>query len=105
QVIDGGHYEPDAAAGIAYILYFAHQALSQTEGYASSEDLDKYLNGAIWSMNYLDRIDFNPAYEIFHLFSPYIAARMNVEQGTNYNITKLMNDAVSGDAKARSGWG
>lgn len=105
QVIDGGHYEPDAAAGIAYILYFAHQALSQTEGYATSEDLDKYLNGAIWSMNYLDRIDFNPAYEIFHLFSPYIAARMNVEQGTNYNITKLMNDAVSGDAKARSGWG
>ena len=38
-------------------------------------------------------------------FGAYVAARMNAEQGTQYDVTKLLNWTFDGTATNREGWG
>ncbi|OLS16808.1 MAG: hypothetical protein HeimC3_51280 [Candidatus Heimdallarchaeota archaeon LC_3] len=86
--------EPDAAAAISWLEYMA---------YLKYQD-PKYLVAAEWGLQFLDELDFNPLYEILLPYGAYIAARINAEVGTTYDISKIINWAF-GPAEARSGWG
>ncbi|MDR1093324.1 MAG: hypothetical protein LBL66_04165 [Clostridiales bacterium] len=89
----------DSAAGFAYILYSAYamnRALPENERHASASEIEQFRLGAIWSMDYLERIDFNPFYEVLAFLAPYLAARMNAEQGTDYNVAKMFDWGFSG---------
>lgn len=90
----GGWSQPDAAAGTANILYYAYQIFGNS----------KYLTYAKYCMNYLDKLDNNPYYENMLIEASYVAARMNAEVGTNYNIAKYLNWITGTDSSVRN-WG
>lgn len=107
---DGNWYEPDAAAGMAYILYSAYSLNNNLlkegkQAYATEEEIEKFREAAVWSMNYLEKLDTSPFYEVLTFFAPYLAARMNVEQGTNYDVYKMYSWLMDGSSSVRSGWG
>ncbi len=76
-----GVKEPEAAGAIGWILYQAYKITHNK----------KYLIGAELSLGFLNDRKENPSYEIQLPYGVYIAARMNAEQGTDYNIEKMMN--------------
>ncbi len=78
---DQGVPEPEAAGAIAWILY---NAFTQTLN-------PKYLVGAEWAMEYIDDLFINPSYELQLPYGVYMAARMNAEIGTQYNVEKMIN--------------
>ncbi len=73
--------EPEAAGAIAWILYHAWQETGQT----------RYRVGAEWALEFLNHYPENPSYELQLPYGVYIAARMNAELGTTYNLEKLVN--------------
>ncbi len=73
--------EPEVAGAIAYILYNAFKVTGEK----------KYLAGAELSLEFLDSLIENPAYEIQLPYGVITAARMNAEIGTNYNLYKMLN--------------
>ncbi len=75
------HNEPEAAGAIAWILYNAFKVTGN----------QKYRIGAELAMEFLNSLTFNPAYELQLYYGVYTAARMNAEQGTNYDVTKMLN--------------
>jgi hypothetical protein len=87
--------EPDAAAGMALLEYWA---------YAKFKD-PKYLEAARWSMDFLQREQGNPSYEVLSYYAPYMAARMNAELNESYDIDKMINWVFSGGSEVRDGWG
>ena len=87
--------QPDAAAGHAWVLYSAYKKFGDK----------RYLKGAINAMNALESNKINPTYELLMPFGAYLAARMNVEQGTNFDVEKLMGWTFDGTAVCREGWG
>ncbi|MBQ8885787.1 MAG: hypothetical protein IJY62_05425 [Clostridia bacterium] len=104
---NSGQRNADSAAGFAYILYSAYkmnEALPVDERLATEAEMENFLLGAKWSMDYLERIDFSPFYEVLVYLAPYMAARMNAEEGTNYNVAKMYHWAFS-DSAVRGGWG
>jgi hypothetical protein len=64
----------------------------------------KYLDAAKWCMDYYERLDKNPYYEISLSLGPYIASMMNAEVGTNYDAVKYF-DWLLKDSDARIGYG
>lgn len=86
-VYNGSWRENDAPAAIGWVEYMAYVKTGNT----------KYLTGARWCMEYLQAQGTNPLYDILY-YAPYIAARMNLEQGTSYDITKLINWCLNGRA-------
>lgn len=110
EPVAGNWREPDAAAGIAYVLYSAYSLntllLEAGEpAYATESEIEQFRLGAIWCMNFLERIDYSPFYEVLTFLAPYLAARMNAEQGTSYNVAKMVGWTVNGNSAVRSGWG
>lgn len=87
--------QPDVAAGHAYVLYSAYKKFGDP----------RYLKGAISAMKALESEKINPAYELLMPFGAYVAARMNAEQGTNFDIAKMLNWTFDGTAVCREGWG
>lgn len=87
--------QEDVAAGYAYILYGAWVRFGD----------EKYLRAAKNALKVLESQKENRSYEILMTFSPYMAARMNAEAGTSYDVQKLMNWSFDGDAVGREGWG
>jgi hypothetical protein len=87
--------QQDAAAGHAFVLYSAYQKF----------DDPKYLEGAKSSLEAILNQDKNYFYEILMPFGAYVAARMNAEQGTDYDYTNLLNWTFNGDSVCRDGWG
>ncbi len=79
--LEEGVKEPEAAGAIAWILYQAY--------YVTGDP--KYRKGAEWAMEFLDNWGTNPAYEIQLPYGAYIAARMNAELGTTYDVEKIVN--------------
>ncbi|MCX6173137.1 MAG: T9SS type A sorting domain-containing protein [Ignavibacteriales bacterium] len=73
--------EPEASGAIAWILYNAFTVTGE----------QKYRIGAELAMEYLNSLGSNPAYEIQLPYGTYLAARMNAELGTNYDIEKMVN--------------
>jgi hypothetical protein len=84
----------DGAAGTAAIELWAHARFGDT----------KYLEAAKWSMDYLERSDSSLFYEFLPQMVPYIAARMNAQFGTDYDVRKYF-DWIVGGSVARPGWG
>jgi len=73
--------EPEAAGAIAWILY---NAFVETNA-------PNYRIGAEWAMEFLDGLTSNPSYELQLAYGVYLAARMNAEIGTTYDVEKLIN--------------
>ncbi len=88
-----GVAEPEGAGTIGWILYQAYTKTGQR----------KYLDGAKMAINYLSGLSFNPAYEIELPYGTFMAAKMNAEMGTNYNIQKMIN--WSFDQSSERNWG
>lgn len=87
--------QEDAAAGHAYVLYAAYQKFQEP----------KYLEGAKSSLEALLNQKENRFYEILMPFGAYVAARMNAEQGTNYDFSKILDWTFDGTSVCREGWG
>lgn len=78
---DAGVHEPEAAGAIAWLLYNAYIKTGVT----------KYRIGAEWAMEFLNTLTSNPAYELQLSYGAYLAARMNAELGTTYDVEKIVN--------------
>ena len=88
-----GVAEPEGAGTIAWMLYHAYTQTGKK----------KYLEGAQMAISYLSGVNFNPAYEIELPYGTFIAAKMNAELGTKYNIQKMIN--WSFDLSSERNWG
>jgi hypothetical protein len=88
-----GVKEPEAAGGIGWLLYHAYLGTGET----------KYLDGAQMSMEFLSNQTSNPSYELQLPYGAFIAAKMNAELGTSYDITKIINWTF--DRGSLRGWG
>jgi hypothetical protein len=90
-------YQQDAAGGHAWVLYSAYKKFGDK----------RYLNGAESATQALINQKESRFYEILLPFGAYTAARLNAEQGTHYDVTKLLNWTFDGcQAKdGRYGWG
>ncbi len=87
--------QQDAAAGHAFVLYSAYQKFNDS----------KYLEGAKSSLETLLNQKQNYFYEILMPFGAYVAARMNAEQGTDYDFLKILDWTFEGSSVCREGWG
>jgi hypothetical protein len=87
--------QQDAAAGHAFVLYSAYQKFKNP----------RYLEGAKSSLEALLSEEENYFYEILMPFGAYIAARMNAEQNTNYDYSKILDWTFDGSSVCREGWG
>ncbi|PKP48923.1 MAG: hypothetical protein CVT94_07010 [Bacteroidetes bacterium HGW-Bacteroidetes-11] len=90
-------WQQDAAGGHAYVLYSAYQKFGD----------ERYLEGAKSSTEALVNQKESRFYEILLPFGAYTAARLNAEQGTSYDVTKLLNHTFDGcqSKDGRYGWG
>ena len=84
----------EGAAGTAAIELWAHAVFGDA----------KYLEAAMWSMDYLERSTSSLFYEILPQLAPYLAARMNAQFGTDYDVGKYF-DWILGGSAVRPGWG
>ncbi|WNH11157.1 hypothetical protein [Thalassobellus suaedae] len=87
--------QEDAAAGHAYVLYAAYQKFQDP----------KYLKGAKSSLEALLAQNDNRFYEILMPFGAYVAARLNAEEDTNYDYSKILEWTFNGTPECREGWG
>lgn len=100
-IINGRWTEPDAAAAMAYVCYATWLRHHQPA----------HLNAARWAMDSLERrtlADGNPLYEFSLYCAPALAARMNREQGTRYDVRKLLAWCLGkndGQQSTRPYWG
>ncbi|MEI6412302.1 MAG: LamG-like jellyroll fold domain-containing protein [Bacteroidota bacterium] len=91
-LIDGVK-EPEAAGPYAWVLYHAWKKTGNPE----------YLKGAEWAMEFLSNWQSNPSYELQLPYGTYIAAKMNAELGTKYDVEKMVNWSFNrGELR---GWG
>lgn len=88
-----GVTEPEAAGAFAWILYHAYRETGNPE----------YLKGAEWSLEFLNQLSENPSYELQLPYGIYIAAKMNAEIGTDYDMEKMVNWPF--DRGPLRGWG
>lgn len=78
---DNGEWiEPDAAAGIALIQYYAYEKFQDR----------KYIKATELCMNYLDEFQRNPGYELLYLYLPYLSARLNALEKYHFDTPKYM---------------
>ncbi len=87
--------QEDVAAGHAYVLYSAYQKFHDP----------KYLKGAKSSLEALLAQKDNRFYEILMPFGAYVAARLNAEEGTNYDYNRILEWTFNGTPECREGWG
>lgn len=78
---NNGVIEPETAGSIAWLLYHA---------WVHTRD-KKYLTGAQLSMDFLSDLNSNPSYELQLPYGAFVAAKMNAELGTEYDIEKIVN--------------
>ena len=93
--VDNGKWrEPDAAAGVAWLEYAAGNAFGD----------EKYLDAAKKSLAFLQRLDYNPFYEVLLPYGALAAARCNAERGDAFDVDKLLGWCF-GISDVRGGWG
>jgi hypothetical protein len=90
-------WQQDVAGGHAYVLLSAWHKFGD----------DKYLRGAKSAVQALVNQKESRFYEILMQFGAYTAARLNAEQGTSYDVTRLLNHTFDGcqSKDGRYGWG
>lgn len=71
----------EGAAGTALILTLAYSRLGD----------DRYLDGAKWSLGYLDRSSVSMNYEWAINTVPYVAAWLNTHAGTSFDVSKHLS--------------
>ena len=89
--------QQDAAGGHAWVLYAAYQKFGDP----------KYLGHAKSALEALLSQDESRFYEILLPMSAIVAARMNAEQGTDYDVKKIIDWTFEGcqNPDGRYGWG
>jgi hypothetical protein len=87
--------QPDAAAGHAYVLYCAYKKFGDA----------RYLKGALSALSALQSQPSNPTYEVLMPFGALMAARINAEQGKDYDVKKMLGWSFDGTPTCREGWG
>ena len=87
--------EPEAAGAIAWILYMA---------YVSTGNQD-FRVGAELALESLLVYTTNPSYELQLPYGTYVAARMNAEIGTSYDMSRMMNWCFSNGNGTLRQWG
>lgn len=87
--------QEDVAGGYAFVLYAAYQKFGDK----------KYLRAAKNALDVLYNQKENRFYEAMMPIAAQIAARMNAEEGTDYDISRYLNWTFDGDAVGREGWG
>ena len=87
--------QPDAAAGHAWVLYSAYKKFKDP----------RYLQAAQNAMRALESQKVNPTYELLMPFGAYMAARLNAETGSNFDVQKMLEWSFDGTAVCREGWG
>lgn len=90
-------FEQDAAGGHGYVLYAAYNKYRNA----------RYLAHAKSAIAALDGQKESRFYEILLPMGIYTAARLNAEQGTHFNVEKMINWVFDGckSPKGRTGWG
>jgi hypothetical protein len=79
--------EPDSGAALAWLMHAAYRRSVQQGDERTAQD---YLAAVDWCLRFYQERKQNPAYEILLPFGVYTAARMNAEQGRNYDMKKLL---------------
>jgi len=87
--------QEDVAGGYAFVLYAAWVKFGE----------EKYLRAAKNALDVLYNQKENRFYEAMMPIAAYVAARMNVEEGTNYDVARFLNWTFDGTAVGREGWG
>ena len=89
--------QQDAAGGHGWVLYAAYNKFGDT----------KYLEGAKSAIAALDAQKESRFYEILLPMGIYTAARLNAEQGCNYNVAQMIDWVFDGctSPDGRTGWG
>jgi hypothetical protein len=90
-------HQQDAAAGQAYVLLCAYEKFKD----------ERYLQGAKSAMDAFVSQKESRFYEVLMPFGALVAARLNAEHGTHYDVKKILNWVFEG-CKAndgRTGWG
>lgn len=87
--------EPEAAGSIAWLLYQAYKSTGDTG----------YLDGAKLGLDFLQNWTANPSYEIQLPYGIVTAARMNAEEGTDYDLAKFLNWTFCAGKGTLRGWG
>ncbi len=88
QPVDNGVWrEPDMGMGMAWLQHAAYWRKRDTDPSLAA----LHLNAVDWSLMYYQQTSANPDYEVLLPFGVYTAARMNAEEGRNYDIQKMMN--------------
>jgi len=89
--------QQDAAGGHAWVLYSAYRKFGG----------ERYLKGAKSAIQALVNQKESRFYEILLPFGAYTAARLNAENGTTYDVTRLLNHIFDGcqSKDGRYGWG
>lgn len=85
--------EPEASGGIGWLLYHAYLKTGEK----------KYLDGAQQSLEFLSGLTSNPSYELQLPYGAMVAAKMNAETGTSYDVSKILNWCF--DRGPLRGWG
>ncbi len=85
---------PEVGVAVALIEYWAYKRFGD----------EKYLTTARRCMNYYEKLDKNPYYEMSISFGPYVAAMMNAELSTSYDPVRYINWLIKG-SDARKGFG
>jgi len=90
-------HQQDVAAGHAYILLCAFEKFGDP----------RYLKGAQSAMDAFVNQKESRFYEVLMPFGALVAARLNAEHGTNYDIKKILDWTFEGckAADGRTGWG
>lgn len=90
-------HQQDVAAGHAYVLLCAYEKFGD----------ERYLNGAKSAMDAFVNQKESRFYEVLMPFGALVAARLNAEHGTEYDVTKILNWTFEGckAADGRTGWG
>jgi hypothetical protein len=89
--------QQDVAAGHAYILLSAYEKFGD----------ERYLKGAKSAMSAFENQKESRFYEVLMPFGALVAARLNAEHGTNYDVKKILDWTFEGckAADGRTGWG
>jgi hypothetical protein len=90
-------YQQDAAAGHAYVLFCAWNQFGDP----------RYLEGCKSALDALLNQKESRFYEVLMPYGAYVAARLNAEQGTSYDVAKIINWTFDGctSSTGRTGWG
>ncbi len=89
--------EPDAAAGVAWILYMAYTIFGEERFLTAAQDALNFLQS--WAEQ-----KKNPLYEVLLPYGALAAARLNAERGTAYDVETFVAWCF-GVSNARPGWG